>query len=164
MELHVKVNGESKTFTTSLNKSIFDVLRAEGYVDVKNGCLVGDCGSCAIMLDGRPILACCVMAPHCEGMEILTCAGLGRAGDLHPLQTAFLDHGAAQCGFCTPGILIAAKYLLDQNPKPTDDEIRAALAGNLCRCTGYVKIIDAVRDAAKKMNGKKKGVTKRAKR
>jgi carbon-monoxide dehydrogenase small subunit len=153
IELSVTVNGEERIFRTSINKSIFDVLRTEGYVDVKNGCLVGDCGSCVIEVDGRPVLGCCLMAPSCEGTEITTCAGLGHPGALHPLQEAFLDNAAAQCGFCTPGLLISAKCLLDRNSNPTDDEIRDALAGNLCRCTGYVKIIDAVRAAAEKMRG-----------
>ncbi|MBN1475863.1 (2Fe-2S)-binding protein [Candidatus Sumerlaeota bacterium] len=155
IELHLTVNGESRTFLTQINRSLFDVLRAEGYVDVKNGCLNGDCGSCAVLLNGRPVLGCLVMAPHCEGGEVVTAAGLGRPGDLHPLQEAFLDTGAVQCGFCTPGMLIVAKHLIDTNPDPSEEEIAAALAGNLCRCTGYVKIIDGVKEAARRMRASK---------
>jgi len=152
IDLSLTVNGERRTFRTAINKSIFDVLRDEGYVDVKNGCLVGDCGACTIMVDGRPMQACCVMAPHCQGKKIVTAAGLGKPGNLHPLQKAFLDHGAAQCGFCTPGILISAAHLLNQKSDPSEEEIRSALAGNYCRCTGYVKIIDAVKQAAGDMH------------
>ena len=151
IELTMTVNGVEQTFLTPINRSLFDVLRAEGYTDVKNGCLNGDCGACAVELTGRPVNSCCVLAPHCQGATVLTAAGLGRPGHLHPLQEAFLDHGAAQCGFCTPGLLIVGKHLLEHSAAPTRDDIRAALAGNLCRCTGYVKILDAVEDAAARL-------------
>lgn len=156
-ELHLTINGEARTFLTPINFSLLDVLRAEGYVEVKNGCLNGDCGSCCVELNGRPVNGCLVMAPHCEGGEVVTAAGLGRPGALHPLQQAMLDHAAAQCGFCIPGLLVAAKHLLDHVRNPSRDEIRAALAGNLCRCTGYVKILDAVEDAAARMRREKTG-------
>ena len=151
IDLRMTVNGEPREFRTPINRSLFDLLRAEGYVDVKNGCLGGDCGSCAVELNGRPVLSCLVMAAHCEGSAVLTAAGLGRPGALHPIQEAFLDLGAVQCGFCTPGLLIVTKHLLEHSPDPSEEEIRAALAGNLCRCTGYVKIIEAVREAARRM-------------
>jgi aerobic carbon-monoxide dehydrogenase small subunit len=157
IQLTMTINGDERTFLTPINWSLLDLLRSEGYMEVKNGCLNGDCGSCCVELNGRPVNGCLVMAAHCEGATILTAAGLGRADALHPLQQAMLDHSAAQCGFCIPGVLIAAKHLIDHNPEPSRDEIREGLAGNLCRCTGYVKIIDAVEDAAGRMRkGKKK--------
>jgi len=114
----------------------------------KNGCMAGECGACTVLLDGEPVNSCMVLAVECEGANIVTIEGLAKGGVLDPVQQAIIDHGGVQCGFCTPGILISSRALLDRKPDPTDDEIREALVGNLCRCTGYLRIIDAVKDAA----------------
>ncbi len=156
--LDVTLNGAPRTVEAGINETLFDLLRRIGHVGVKNGCLTGDCGACAIELNGRPILSCCILAAHAQGSEIVTPEGLGRPDALDPLQEAFLDTGAVQCGYCTPGMLIAARHLLRTTPDPSDAEIRDALAGNLCRCTGYVKPVEAVRLAAKRQRrrGKRK--------
>ena len=117
----------------------------------KHGCELGECGTCTVIVDGQPVLSCLVLGLACEGKEIKTVEGMARGPELHPLQAAFADLGAAQCGYCTPGILMAAEALLEDNPKPKRDEIREALAGNLCRCTGYLKIYEAVELAAHRM-------------
>jgi aerobic-type carbon monoxide dehydrogenase small subunit (CoxS/CutS family) len=148
--VHCTVDGEERDFLVGIHESIFDWLHRDGYVAAKNGCLDGTCGACAIELNGRAVLACAILAAHADGGTILTAAGLGRPGALDPLQEAFLEAGGVQCGFCTPGLLIAARHLLRHNPDPTDAEIRAGLAGNLCRCTGYMKPVEAVRLAAKR--------------
>ena len=147
------VNGEPAEMAVETCCSLLDALRDEvGLTGTKKGCDVGDCGACTVILNGQPVNACLVLAAEAEGAEILTVEGLQPSPDeLHPLQEAFMEHGASQCGFCTPGILIMAKCLLDRNPLPTDDEIRFGLSGNICRCTGYTKIFDAIRTAGKRM-------------
>lgn len=148
------VNGEPVTFLASPKLSLLDAIRDElGLTGAKEGCGSGDCGACSIRLDGRLVCACLVLAPEAEGRTIETIEGMAVNGTLHPLQQQFLEHAALQCGFCTPGLLVAAKDLLERNPKPSETDIRYALAGNLCRCTGYDKIIRAVQAAAAQMRG-----------
>jgi len=143
------VNGEDFEIFIEPWKSLADLLRDElNLTGVKIGCNEGQCGSCTVLIDGKPVKSCLVLAPMVNGKEILTVEGLSNDGRLHPLQEAFIKHFAVQCGFCTPGFILAAKSLLDENPNPTEEEIRKWLAGNLCRCTGYVKIIEAVLAAA----------------
>ena len=140
------VNGEAREIVVAPNRSLLDALRSEaGLTGTKKGCDVGECGSCTILMNGQPVNACLVLAAEADGADITTVEGLQAAdGTPHRLQECFMQCGAAQCGFCTPGILVAAKALLDRNPSPTIDEIRFAIAGNICRCTGYSKIIDAI--------------------
>ncbi|MFM9999346.1 MAG: (2Fe-2S)-binding protein [Burkholderiaceae bacterium] len=148
------VNGEPVTFLASPTLTLLDAIRDElGLTGTKEGCGSGDCGACSIRLDGRVVCSCMVLAPEAEGRTIETIEGLAVNGQLHPVQQQFLEHAALQCGFCTPGFLVAAKDLLERNPDPTEMEIRFALAGNLCRCTGYDKIIHAVQAAAAQMRG-----------
>lgn len=148
------VNGEPCDITVAPNRSLLDALRTEaGLTGTKKGCDVGECGSCTIIMNGKPVNACLVLAAEAQDAEITTIEGLQAPdGTLHPLQECFMQCGAAQCGFCTPGILVAAKALLDENPSPSVDEIRFAIAGNICRCTGYTKIIDAISAAAPALN------------
>jgi carbon-monoxide dehydrogenase small subunit len=122
-----------------------------GLTGSKRGCDLGACGACAMLLDGRPVNACLTLAVEAEGSEVLTIEGLADAGALHPIQEAFVEHGAVQCGFCTPGMILVTKALLEAEPAPGDERIREALSGNLCRCTGYVKVLDAVRAAARRL-------------
>ncbi len=146
------INGDAVEFVCAPEESLLDVLRNRlGLTGAKEGCGSGDCGACSITLDGRLVCSCLVLGAEAEGAEIGTVEGLASNDALHPLQQAFIDHAALQCGICTPGILVAAKALLARNPDPSESEIRYWLAGNLCRCTGYDKIIRAVQDAAKKM-------------
>jgi carbon-monoxide dehydrogenase small subunit len=155
-KLHVSatVNGEPTEFLCEPQQSLLDVLRDEcGLTGTKEGCGSGDCGACSVILDGRVVDSCLVLAAEVEGSTITTVEGLAQGDALHPLQRQFLEHAALQCGFCTPGLLVAAKALLDRNPNPTETQVRYGLAGNLCRCTGYDKIIRAVLDAAAEMRG-----------
>ncbi len=155
-KLHVSatVNGEPTEFLCEPQQTLLDVLRDElNLTGTKEGCGSGDCGACSVILDGRVVCSCLVLAAEAEGSSITTVEGLAQGDVLHPLQRKFLEHAALQCGFCTPGILVAAKALLDRNPNPTEAELRFGLAGNLCRCTGYDKIIRAVLDAAAEMRG-----------
>ena len=147
------VNGEERELAIPPSRTLLDVLRNEGgLTGTKKGCDVGDCGACTVMMDGKPVNACLVLGSEAEGAVIETIEGLQHAPDRpHLLQEKFMELGGSQCGFCTPGIVMMAKALLDENPDPTDDEIRFALAGNICRCTGYTKIIDAVRATAETM-------------
>ena len=146
------VNGDTVEFVCAPEESLLDVLRNRlGLTGAKEGCGTGDCGACSVTLNGRLVCSCLVLGAEAEGAVIGTIEGMAEADVLHPLQQSFIDHAALQCGICTPGILVAAKALLDRNPDPTDTELRYWLAGNLCRCTGYDKIIHAVQDAAKKM-------------
>ena len=147
------VNGEERELAIPPSRTLLDVLRNEGgLTGTKKGCDVGDCGACTVMMDGKPVNACLVLGIEAEGAVIETIEGLQHAPDRpHLLQEEFMELGGSQCGFCTPGIVMMAKALLDENPDPTDDEIRFALAGNICRCTGYTKIIDAVRATAETM-------------
>jgi carbon-monoxide dehydrogenase small subunit len=149
--ISLTVNGRKHQVALDPNVTLLYALRDLGYSDVKNGCEIGECGACAVLLDGKPVNSCMVMAWQADGAEITTNAGLGTMNDPHPLQEAFADSGAVQCGFCTPGMVISAKALLDQNLHPTEEEIRDALSGNLCRCTGYGQIVKAVKMAAAKM-------------
>ncbi len=150
MELHVNVNGAPHTWTIAPGELLLDVLRREGYFGVKRGCEKGECGACAVLLDGKPINSCLMFAAQADGREIVTIEGLANGDRLDPLQEAFLDHGAVQCGFCTSGMIVSAKALLDRHPDPSEDEIREMLSGHLCRCTGYKKQVEAVQAAALK--------------
>jgi carbon-monoxide dehydrogenase small subunit len=145
VRLSMIVNGErAETLTNSAN-TLLEVLREDlQLTGTKHGCELGECGACALLLDGEPVLSCLVLGVECDGREVTTVEGLARGGKLHPLQEAFADHGAAQCGYCTPGILMTAKALLDKEPHPTRERIAEALSGNLCRCTGYLQIFEAV--------------------
>ncbi|MDH3405237.1 MAG: (2Fe-2S)-binding protein [Acidobacteriota bacterium] len=147
--LTLRVNGEDRLVAFPTHHTLLEVLREEcGLTGTKHGCELGECGSCAVLVDGKPILSCLALAAEMEGREIETVEGLQRGNALHPLQATLADLGAAQCGYCTPGILMTAKALLAANDDPTAAEIRDALAGNLCRCTGYHKIVEAVLGAA----------------
>jgi carbon-monoxide dehydrogenase small subunit len=150
MEIHVKVNGRSEVWQAPAGESALELLRRQGYTSVKRGCGQGDCGACTFLVDGRAVRACLLVAAQLEGREVLTAEGLGELDRPHPLQQAFVDAGAVQCGFCTPGMLLAAKSLLDRQPRPSEEHVREALDGNLCRCTGYKKIIEAVLLAAER--------------
>lgn len=143
-----EVRAEFPTYTTLLQ-----ALREMGYVEVKNGCEKGDCGSCTVLLDGRTVNSCLVLAVQAHGREVTTVRGLGTVDALHPLQKNFIEHDAVQCGFCTPGMLLSAKALLDGNPSPTRGEISVGISGNLCRCTGYVRIVDAIEATAAELEG-----------
>jgi len=145
------INGLEKTFQIEPGEKLLEVLRREGYMGVKKGCGSGDCGACAILLDGRAVNSCLVFAAKADGCEIITIEGLARGEILHPVQTAFLAEGAVQCGYCTPGMVISTVDLLSRKPDPTEAEIREALSGNLCRCTGYATQVRAVRRAAELM-------------
>jgi len=150
-KIHVTatVNGDPAEFLTDPGTTLLDALRDElGLTGSKEGCGSGDCGACSVLLDGRLVCSCLMFAAEAEGHRIETIEGLAQGGELHPLQQKFLEHAALQCGFCTPGLLVASKALLDANPDPTEEEARYWLAGNLCRCTGYDKVIRAVLDAA----------------
>jgi len=143
------VNGEDYEVLVEPRDSLLDVLRDKlNLTGTKKGCNTGDCGACTVIMDGRPVNSCLVLAVEAEGKEILTIEGLADGSQIHPLQEAFIKCGAVQCGYCTPGMIMSAKTLLDENPNPTEDAIKRAIAGNLCRCTGYVKIIDAIKMAA----------------
>jgi carbon-monoxide dehydrogenase small subunit len=153
-KIHVStiVNGDAAEFVCDPDETLLDVLRNRlGLTGAKEGCGTGDCGACSITLDGRLVCSCLVLGAEAEGATIGTIEGMADGDTLHPLQRSFIDHAALQCGVCTPGILVAAKALLEEKPDPTDTEVRYWLAGNLCRCTGYDKIISAVQDAAKEM-------------
>ena len=148
------LNGERTAVAFAPHKTLLEVLREDlGLTGTKHGCELGECGTCAVLVNGAPVLSCLVLGLACEGCLVDTVEGLARGPDLHPLQTAFADLGAAQCGYCTPGFLLTARALLDENPRPTRQEIKDALAGNLCRCTGYLKIYEAVELAAAWMRG-----------
>jgi len=152
--IRLHVNGNVYNIPTHPARRLLDVLRDDlDLTGAKEGCGTGQCGSCTVLLDGRPITSCLVFAADAVGHEITTIEGLAAPGQLHPLQEAFLKHGAVQCGFCTPGMILAAKALLDENASPTEEEIKRALAGNLCRCTGYRKIIEAVKSVAVSAHG-----------
>jgi aerobic-type carbon monoxide dehydrogenase small subunit (CoxS/CutS family) len=152
--LRLRVNGEERLAAFPTHHTLLEVLREElGLTGTKHGCELGECGTCTVLVDGRPVLSCLALAAEMAGREIETVEGLQRGNDLHPLQAAFADLGAAQCGYCTPGILMTAKALLAERARPERPEIEAALAGNLCRCTGYHKIVEAVEWAAARLAG-----------
>jgi len=155
-KIHVttSINGDKTEFLCEPEQTLLDVLRDElGLTGSKEGCGTGDCGACSVTVHGRLVCACLVLAAEAEGREIGTIEGMADGETLHPLQQKFLDHAALHCGICTPGFLVAAEALLEKNPDPTETEVRYWLAGNLCRCTGYDKIIRAVMDAAQEMRG-----------
>ena len=157
VHVSTSINGDPVEYVCPADESLLDVLRDRvGLTGVKEGCGTGDCGACSITFDGTLVCACLVLGAEAEGRKVTTIEGMGDGENLHPLQRRFIDNAALQCGICTPGFLIAAKSLLDDNPDPTVEEIRYALAGNLCRCTGYDKIVRAVQAAAKDLRRQKK--------
>ena len=150
--LRLRVNGEIHEVATEINKTLLEVLREDmALTGTKHGCELGECGTCSVLVDGKPILSCLLLGIEAVNAEIVTVEGMMQNGKPHPLQKAFADLGAAQCGYCIPGILLTAQALLDENPNPSRDQIRQALSGNLCRCTGYTKILQAVELAAKEI-------------
>ena len=150
--IRLTVNGEEREVLAPVHHTLLEVLREElGLTGTKHGCELGECGTCTVLVDGRPVLSCLALPVECEGREVTTVEGLARDGVLHPLQQAFAELGAAQCGYCTPGFLLVADELLRHNPRPTRAQIAEALAGNLCRCTGYLKIFEAVELAVSRM-------------
>jgi len=156
-QIRFTLNGEQTDISFAAYKTLLEVLREDlGHTGTKHGCELGECGACAVLVDGKPVLSCLVLAVECEGREVETVEGLSANGSLHPLQEAFAELGAAQCGYCTPGILVTAKALLAQNPHPTRDQIREALSGNLCRCTGYLQIFEAVEAAVLEIANQRK--------
>jgi len=152
--IHLNINDENYEVIVRPRESLLDVLRNKlNLTGTKQGCNEGDCGACTVIMDGRTVNACLVLAVEAEGRKVLTVEGLARGPELHPLQEAFIRHGGFQCGFCTPGMLMSAKALLDENPDPSDEQIRRGISGNLCRCTGYAKIVESIREAARAMRG-----------
>jgi aerobic carbon-monoxide dehydrogenase small subunit len=148
-QINLTVNGESQDLLVDSNRSLLEVLRDQlGLLGTKKGCDTGDCGTCTVIMDGDAVNSCLVLAVEAQGKDILTIEGLAKDGQLDPLQQSFIDNMGLACGFCTPGMILSAKALLDRNPHPTDLEIRTAIAGNLCRCTGYSQIIEAIRAVA----------------
>jgi aerobic-type carbon monoxide dehydrogenase small subunit (CoxS/CutS family) len=157
--IRLTLNGEETDVSFAPYKTLLEVLREDlGHTGTKHGCELGECGACAVLVEGKPVLSCLLLALECDKKNVLTVEGLVTEGKLHPLQDAFADLGAAQCGYCTPAILVTAKALLDQNPNPSRDQIREALSGNLCRCTGYQQIFEAVEAAMVKIAGREKSV------
>jgi carbon-monoxide dehydrogenase small subunit len=151
-QLELIVNGETREVLVAVHKTLLEVLREDlGLTGTKHGCELGECGTCTVLVDGTPVLSCLALPLELGGHEITTVEGMARGGELHPLQQAFAELGAAQCGYCTPGILLTAQALLAETPAPTREAVKHALAGNLCRCTGYTKILDAVELAALRM-------------
>ena len=149
--ISLKVNGETEVVDVPANMTMLVMLREElGLTGVKNGCTAGECGACTVLMNGEPVNSCMVLAAECDGAEVITVEGLSQNGQLITLQEMLIEKGGVQCGFCTPGMLISAYALLQRNPDPTEAEIREALVGNLCRCTGYVRIVDAVKAAVEK--------------
>jgi carbon-monoxide dehydrogenase small subunit len=154
-EMQFKVNGELYNVKADTRRTLLEVLRETlGLTGTKEMCNKGDCGGCTVIVDGKPILSCLTLAIEAQGKEILTIEGLADAFKLHPVQQAFVDYGAIQCGYCTPGFIMSAKALLDRNPNPTEDEIKEGIANNICRCTGYIQIVEAIQAAASAMRGK----------
>jgi carbon-monoxide dehydrogenase small subunit len=149
-KIKLTVNGEPCEVLVKPSDTLLQVIRDKlGLTGTKEACSLGDCGSCTVILDGKAVNSCLVLAMEAKGRDVLTIEGLRKGSELHPIQKAFVEHGAIQCGFCTPGMVLSAKVLLDENPMPTEEDVRGAIAGNLCRCTGYVKIIEAVMAAAR---------------
>ena len=154
MEIMVRfaLNGKPVEVPVPPHWTLLRLLREKmGLTGTKEGCGIGECGACTVLLDGVPVHSCLLLAPKVEGRQVQTVEGLGSRESLHPLQQSFVDHGAVQCGFCTPGILMSSKALIEKNPRPTKEEIKEAISGNLCRCTGYKKIVEAIEDAATKL-------------
>jgi aerobic-type carbon monoxide dehydrogenase small subunit (CoxS/CutS family) len=156
------INGESREVLVAAHKTLLEVLREDlGLTGTKHGCELGECGTCTVLVDGLPMLSCLALPLELEGRAITTVEGMARGSTLHPLQQAFAELGAAQCGYCTPGVLLTAQALLDAHPAPTRQQMREALAGNLCRCTGYTKILDAVELASLRMGGHRPPMARR---
>jgi carbon-monoxide dehydrogenase small subunit len=159
----LNVNGDLRETLVPVHKTLLEVLREDlGLTGTKHGCELGECGTCTVLVDGEPVLSCLALPVETEGARITTVEGMAEGGRLHPLQQAFAELGAAQCGYCTPGILLTATALLAERPSPTREEVKEALAGNLCRCTGYTKILDAVELAALRMNRDEPATTRSA--
>ncbi len=153
--IKLTINGESVEASVEPNQTLIQFLREDlGLTGTKHGCGLGDCGACTVLMDGKAVNSCLVLAIQAQGKDILTIEGLAVDGRLHPIQQAFVDKGAIQCGFCTPGMILSAKAFLDTNPKPSEQDIRTAISGNLCRCTGYQKIVEAVESAAERLESK----------
>ncbi|WP_054938050.1 (2Fe-2S)-binding protein [Moorella stamsii] len=151
--IELEINGDKKQVIVEETELLVDVLREKlGLTGTKKACGEGECGACTVLLDGEPVNSCLVLAVQVDGRKITTIEGIGKPGQLHPIQEAFINEGAIQCGYCTPGMILSAKALLDNNPEPTEAEVRRALSGNLCRCTGYQKIVKAVLEAAKRLS------------
>jgi len=154
LQIFVRVNGEEHELLVAPNRTLTDVLRDDlDLTGTKHGCDEGECGSCTVLMDGEPVNSCLVLAAQADGHDITTIEGVADGSEPHPVQQAFVDQGAVQCGFCTPGMVLSAKALLDKKKRPTEHEVRSAISGNLCRCTGYQKIVDAVQGAGRNMNG-----------
>jgi carbon-monoxide dehydrogenase small subunit len=154
-ELNLTVNGKPYQLSVLPWRTLLEVIREDlGLTGTKEGCGLGECGACTVLMDGRAVNSCLVLASEADGKQITTIEGLTQGDKLHPIQQAFVDHGGLQCGFCTPGMIMAAKALLDKNPTPTEEEVKRGIAGNLCRCTGYAKIIESIKAAAKNMEAK----------
>ena len=161
VHIRMTINGEEREVSFAPYKTLLEVLREDvALTGTKHGCELGECGACAILVDGEPVLSCLTLGVECEGAEILTVEGLARDAELHPLQDAFADLGGSQCGYCTPGILVTAKALLDREPQPSRERIREALSGNLCRCTGYLQIFESVEEAVVRI-GKRRSESER---
>jgi carbon-monoxide dehydrogenase small subunit len=154
-EINLTVNNRPYRLNVPPHRTLLEIIREDlGLTGTKEGCGLGECGACTVLMDGQAINSCLVLAAEADGKEITTVEGLADGDRLHPIQQAFVDHGGLQCGFCTPGMILSAKALLDKNPTPTEEEIKQGIAGNLCRCTGYTKIIESIRAAAENMGGK----------
>lgn len=153
--IRVTVNGRERTWAARPGDTLLEILRREGFVGVKKGCGTGDCGACTVLLNGRAVNACLVLAAKADGGAVMTIEGVADGERLHPVQDAFLEAGAVQCGYCTPGMVLSAVALLSRNADPTEAEIREAISGNLCRCTGYVKQVEAIQRAAARMRGER---------
>jgi carbon-monoxide dehydrogenase small subunit len=152
--IQLTINGQPTEAAVDSNTTLLQFLRDDlGLTGTKHGCGLGDCGACTVILDGKPVNACLVLAVQARGRDVVTIEGLEEDGKLHPIQQAFVDKGAIQCGFCSPGMILSAKALLDQNPKPTEMDIRTAISGNLCRCTGYQKIVEAIQEVSSTLQG-----------
>ena len=151
MKIKLTINGRPRELEIAADEKLLTVLRREGWLGVKFGCGKGECGACTVILDGKAVKSCLTFAAQAQGKSVTTVEGIGQPGHLHPIQEAILDHGAVQCGYCTSGIICSAKALLDENPRPNEAEVRAAIKGNLCRCTGYQKYVEAILDAARRI-------------
>jgi carbon-monoxide dehydrogenase small subunit len=154
MKINLTINGLSRELEIAPDEKLLTVLRREDCLGVKFGCGRGECGACTVILDGQAVKSCLTFAAQAHGKSVITVEGIGQPGRLHPIQEAILDHGAVQCGYCTSGIICSAKALLDENPRPSEAEVRAALKGNLCRCTGYQKYVEAILDAAERIRAR----------
>jgi aerobic-type carbon monoxide dehydrogenase small subunit (CoxS/CutS family) len=157
VQVKLELNGEAAEATCASYKTLLEVLREDfGLTGTKHGCELGECGACTVLVDGEPVLSCLMLALDCEGRAVETIEGVARGPELHPLQAAFADRGGSQCGYCTPGVVMTAKALLQKNASPTAQEIREATAGNLCRCTGYNQITESIQDAAQRLREEKR--------